>query len=80
MTGHTEPVSALVISGDGRRVISTSYDHSLIGRDLNSGEALARFYDDEPLYACAIASDGLTIATGGTSGRIHFLRLEGSPA
>ncbi|HEY9614795.1 helix-turn-helix domain-containing protein [Allocoleopsis sp.] len=32
---------------------------------------------DGSLYTCAITLDGKTIIAGGSSGRIHFLRLEG---
>jgi hypothetical protein len=33
--------------------------------------------DGEPLYACAVAPDGMTVVAGGDLGRVHSLRLEG---
>src|SRR5262249_31523792 len=38
--GHTKPVASVVLSSDGRRAVSTSYDSTLRVWDLESGKTL----------------------------------------
>ncbi len=45
--------------------------------DLASGECLATFTADAPIPACALAPDDRTLVAGDSTGRVHFLRLEG---
>ena len=45
--------------------------------DLYSGEIIASFTGDSPLYAVAVASDGLTVVVGTDKGQVHFLQLKG---
>jgi WD40 repeat protein len=79
MVGHHGVVNAIALTPDGRRVVSVSLDGSLIVWDLHSAAALARFVDEQALYTCAVAPDGRSVAAGGSSGRVHFLRLEAFP-
>jgi hypothetical protein len=77
LTGHTDSVMAVALSGDGRLTVSGSLDSTLKVWDLDTGAALATFQGDAPLYACAPAPDGVTLVAGGGLGRVHFLCLEG---
>jgi WD40 repeat protein len=61
----------------GARAVSASADHTLKVWDLSSGQVIATFSGEGSLDACAIAPDGRIVA-GGTSGRVHILRLEGT--
>ncbi|MEH1978728.1 MAG: hypothetical protein V7L27_05560 [Nostoc sp.] len=38
---------------------------------------IATFTGEYPISCCAVAPDGVTIVAGDTSGRVHFLRLQG---
>jgi WD40 repeat protein len=58
---------------DGKRAISASRDNTVRLWSLNSGEALATFSADGPIWACAVAGD--TIIAGDDWGLVHFLRI-----
>jgi WD40 repeat protein len=75
-TEHTGPVYAVAVTTNGY-VASASEDHSFRVCSLN-GQEIATFTGENPMYACAVASDGRTIAVGDSSGGIHFLRLQGT--
>jgi len=77
LTGHTNSVYAVAISPDGNFAVSASEDNTLKVWDLDSGKEIATFAGDSFLNCCAIAPDGVTIVAGESSGRVHFLRLEG---
>ncbi len=89
--GHTALVSCVVVTPDGERCVSVSWDGALKvwdlaaalaavpaeGREgLASGACLATFHTDERLTVCAISPDGRLLIAGGESGRVHFLRWE----
>jgi WD40 repeat protein len=57
-------------------VVSGSRDNTVKVWDLTDGELAATFHDESSILSCAVAADGLTIAAGESSGRVHFLRLE----
>jgi len=77
LAGHGDSVDVVAVTPDGRLAVSASWDKSLKVWKLESGEQVAGFTGDSAMYACAIAPDGRTFVAGGTSGRVHFLRLEG---
>jgi WD40 repeat protein len=76
LPGHTGYVLSVAVAPDGRHAVSGSDDRTLKVWDLETGSPVATFSADGPLYACAVAPDGLTIVAGGASGRVHFLRME----
>ena len=45
--------------------------------ELNSRRELATFTAESPIDCCAVAPDSQMIVAGDSSGRVHFLRLEG---
>ena len=66
---------------DGRRAVSGYWNHKTLKLwDLKSGQILASFTGESGMLACAVSLDGRTIVAGDTSGRVHFLRLEGLEA
>ena len=79
LEGHSDWVRAVAVMPDGRRIVSASRDHTLKVWDTkNYGNIIAGFTGESPIMSCAVASDGRTIVTGESSGRVHFLRLEGN--
>jgi WD40 repeat protein len=74
---NSEGISAIALTPNNQQVLCVSNDHTLKVRDLHSGEVIANFIGESELTACAIAPDGVTVAVGEASGRVHFLRLEG---
>ena len=77
LEGHTEWVIAVAVTPDGRRAVSGSADRTLRLWNLGSGKKIAAFAGDGEIGSCAVTSDGRTIVGGESSGRVHFLRLEG---
>jgi len=69
LEGHTDSVAAVAISG--------AWDNTLKVWDIESGQTIASFSVNGYLSACAISPDNRTIVAGDTSGRVHFLRLQG---
>jgi WD40 repeat protein len=59
LTGHSQGIIALTVTPDGKKVISSSGDHSLKVWDLKSGkEIFTNNYDDWVHYDLAITPDG----------------------
>jgi WD40 repeat protein len=77
LEGHSDAVNAVAVTPDGKQAISGSDDDTLKVWNLETGEVIASFTGESPLFCCAVAPDGLTIVAGDSSGRVHFLRLEG---
>jgi WD40 repeat protein len=64
---------------DGRHVLTVSYyNKSAELWDVRTGERVAVFETDAPLYACAVSPDGLGAVVGDNEGRVIFLRLRGA--
>jgi len=70
LRGHGGPVRALAISGDGKTVVSGSFDTSAIRWSLqrNAAEQVLRFHDGA-VNAVAMLPDG-RVVTGGADARI----------
>jgi len=77
LAGHSGSVHCVLISPDGQIAISAAEDKVLKMWNLQSGDEIASFIGESDMKAIAVASDGKTIVAGDTSGRVHFLRLEG---
>jgi WD40 repeat protein len=79
LRGHSNWVKAVALTPDGAQVVSASVDQTLRVWNLDTGRLLATFSADAPLLTCAVSPDGVTIVAGDSSGRVHFLKLEGGP-
>ena len=76
LEGHTQEVTVVAVTPDGRQAVSGSDDTTLRVWDLGTGRELAAFTADAEITCCAVAQDGHTIIAGERSGRVHFLRVE----
>jgi WD40 repeat protein len=77
LPGHSHWVNAIAVTPDGKTVISGSDDNTIKIWDLATRKEIATFTGESPILCCAIAPDGVTIVAGESSGRLHFLRLQG---
>ncbi|MEH1921859.1 hypothetical protein [Nostoc sp.] len=77
LNGHSDSVLGVAVTPNGQQVISASSDKTLKVWNLATGEVIATFTGEYPISCCAVAPDGMTIVAGDTSGRVHFLRLQG---
>ncbi len=77
LEGHGDEVNTVTVTPDGCYAISGSDDRSLKVWELLSGREITTFTVESPILCCAVAPDGRTIVVGDSSGRVHFLRLEG---
>jgi len=77
LEGHTDLVQTVTVTPNGKHAISGSNDKTLRLWDIETGQTIASFSGDGPFHTCAISPDGVTIVAGDTSGRVHFLRLQG---
>lgn len=79
MRGHDEKVNAVAFGGDGRLAYSCGRDRTLIVWNLESGQPVAAFTADAALRSLAVSPAGDVVAVGDVAGRVHGLRLTGSP-
>jgi RNA polymerase sigma factor (sigma-70 family) len=66
LTGHTEAIAALAVTGDGKRLVSASFDKTVRVWDVDTGRELRCFRGHtEWIYAVAVSPDGRSVASGG---------------
>lgn len=73
---HSNSANAVVVNPSGDFAISG--DYSIKVWHIQTGKIVASFSVESSVQSCAVTSDGLTIVAGELSGRVHFLRLEGT--
>jgi WD40 repeat protein len=56
LQGHTDPVNAVALTSDGRRVLSGPADHTLRVWDLEDGRELVTFTIDGNVTACSVGA------------------------
>jgi WD40 repeat protein len=76
LEGHTEWVTALAITPDGRRVVSASCDQTLRLWDLRSGKEIATFTGDSLMRLFPISPDGQTIIVD--DGLLRIVEADGT--
>lgn len=74
LAGHSDRVSGVAFTADGRSVVSASADKSVVLWDLHQGSRLAAFTFDAPVYCCGTAAG--RILAGDQAGRVHVLAIE----
>jgi WD40 repeat protein len=68
----------MATTADGNLQVWASGDETLKVWNVSARQFIANFTGESEIKCCAIASDELTIVAGEASGRLHFLRLEGT--
>ena len=79
LAGHSDRVTSVAATPDGRYAVSGSVDRTLRIWDLQTGASSTTFHGDTPFLSIAITPDSQTIVAGDVEGRIHFLRPVGLP-
>jgi WD40 repeat protein len=72
---HGAAITAVAVAKDGSRAVSASEDNSLKVWDLECTKCISTFTTEHPLQCCAIDPEGLTVAAGDISGRVHILSV-----
>jgi WD40 repeat protein len=73
--GHTQTVFCVVVSSDGRRALSGSFDRTVRLWDLQTGKELQRFEAPSALWDVAISPDGRSALSAGWDGVVRLWRL-----
>jgi WD40 repeat protein len=58
-------------------IVTKGWDKTLKVSDMGRGKVIASFAGDSSIYCLAISSSGRVALAGESSGRVHFLKLEG---
>jgi WD40 repeat protein len=75
LEGHTDCVTAVAVTMDGKRAVSASGDRTLKAWDLEVGLLIATFCCDAPALCC-VGADENRIVAGYQGDRVCFLVLE----
>jgi len=78
LRGHLEAITALAFTGDGRRLVSQSFDGVRVW-DVASGQLLMLLRGRNAAQSVAAASDGARLAVGGVDERVRVLRFAREP-
>jgi WD40 repeat protein len=72
LSGHTDAITGLCSSPDGRVLASGSRDRTVRLWSLIEGKELARFQEDDPVTSVAFSPDGRELLSGTESGISHW--------
>jgi WD40 repeat protein len=76
LQSHSDLVTGVAMSPDGRCAVSVGYDQALKVWDLDLGASVITFTRDATAMCCAFAG-AHSIVAGDQAGRVHFLELMG---
>ncbi len=65
----------LTLLPGGQQFLLGSDDKSIKLWDLETGENVATFSTESPLWSCALAADGQMAFAGDELGNLHFLKV-----
>ena len=74
---HNYLITAINLTPDAQRVVSSSLDGCLKIWDLASGQLITTLTVDSPINDCTVAQDNLTFLAGDITGKVHLMKLEG---
>ena len=78
LEGHTDSIIDVALFMGDKFAVSVSYDNKLKIWDIENEKMVAEFVNEGLLFSCAASPDLNLIVAGDASGKVHFLRLEGS--
>lgn len=73
LAGHQAKVTSIVVTPDGRKVVSGSYDRTIRVWDLDGGDQLAAIVLDGKITTVNITPNGSTIVAGDILGSVYCL-------
>jgi WD40 repeat protein/serine/threonine protein kinase len=73
--GHDLMVTSVVISPNGRRIVSASLDKTIKVWDMDGGEEVRTLQDGDYFACVALSPDGERLASGGTDRRVKVWSL-----
>lgn len=80
LVGHSDRITSLVFSRDGKFVVSGSLDKTVRVWDLAAGKQVHPFDDDGPVWGVAISPDGRRVVSAGDKIRVWELVKGGAAA
>jgi WD40 repeat protein len=75
LVGHSQVVSSIVFSPDGKHIASSSYDKTVRLWDIKTGELKQILKESQPLYKVAFSQDGTIINVADVSGNVYQWNL-----
>jgi tRNA A-37 threonylcarbamoyl transferase component Bud32 len=71
LTQHTDKIQGLVVSPDGRYLISTDFSGTELIWDLESRDVVGSFEMTSIMYSLLIVNDGIEVVSGGVNGLLE---------
>lgn len=79
--GHTDRVSSISFSPDGRQLLSSSFDKKVLLWDVPTGEVLESYLGhSEAVFEVVFSPDGKLAASGSGDSQVVVWQMEGVPA
>lgn len=79
LAGHSQPVTGIAISQDGKQAITVSADQTVRRFDLVQGKELKAFAGQPgPATALAVTKGFDLVATGSATGQLKFWKIDGA--
>jgi WD40 repeat protein len=77
LDGHTSAISCVIVSSDGRRIVSSAQDKTVRVWDAATGRELVCFKGhNQMVWSVAISPDGRTVASAGADKTIRLWEIE----